>query len=138
MRRIAAFLFAFTAAAVAAGCSEPDDSRTATSVLESRTVDVGEVTVEITPLQLDSSGATFLVAVDTHSVDLTGDLAASSTLSVGGTEWQSEGWDGAEPGGHHRQGELRFAAAGPAKGQVTLIITGLPEPVEASWDVGGD
>ena len=32
----------------------------------------------------------------------------------------------------------RFAAAGPAKGQVTLIITGLPEPVQASWDAGGD
>ena len=138
MRRIAALLLLVSVAAVAAGCSESDDRRTATPVLESRTVDAGEVTVKVTPLQLDSSGATFLVALDTHSVDLSGDLAASSTLTVSGTEWRSEGWDGAEPGGHHREGELRFSAAGPAQGQATLTITGLPEPVQASWDVGGD
>jgi hypothetical protein len=138
MRRIAAIaLFAITGA-VATACSGSNDISTATSVLESRAVDSGDIEVQITPLRLDPTGATFLVALDTHTVDLAVDLVASSTLSVDGTDWPADRWDGAAPGGHHREGELRFSAASPLQGRAELTITGLPETVTVGWDVGSD
>jgi hypothetical protein len=40
---------------------------------------------------------------------------------------------GDPPGGHHRSGELRFAAQGEAAGPVTLSIGGFSEPVDVWW-----
>jgi hypothetical protein len=139
MRRSAALALVVIAGSVPTACaSSNDDIRTAPSMLEERAVDSGDVEVQVTPLRLDATGATFLVVLDTHSVDLGVDLVASSTLSVGGTDWPSGRWDGAKPGGHHRDGELRFSAAGPIEGRAELTITGLPETVTVGWDVEGD
>jgi hypothetical protein len=100
--------------------------------LETRTVTVGEVDVKIEPRQLDDRGATFHITLDTHSVELDADLT-QATLRVGSSDWPVNGWSGDGPGGHHREGDLRFQAAGPSAGTVTLEIPGLPEPVEATW-----
>lgn len=116
------------------GCAGSDDtSATPTSVLPARTVDAGAVEVKITPTRLDATGATFAITFDTHSVDLSLDPASSAALDVDGTAWPVYGWTGAGPGGHHREGELRFNPQGPASGTARLTISGLPEPVEASW-----
>ena len=138
MRRVAAIALLATTGFLVAGCSSSDGVSTATTMLQERAVDSGDVEVRITPLRLDPTGASFLVVLDTHSVDLDVDLVAGSKLSVGGTDWPTDRWDGAAPGGHHREGELRFSSAGPVQGRAELTITGLPETVAVGWDVGGD
>ncbi len=106
------------------------------AALPARTVEAGQVTVKVTPTLLDSSGATFAIVLDTHSVELSLDVAAGAVLNVGGTVWPTSGWSGDGPSGHHRTGQLRFTAGGPATGTATLTISGLPAPVEARWVLG--
>lgn len=139
MRRshLLALAFALTAAGVIAGCSGSDSTAPVSSVLPSRTVDAGAVEVVITPTRLDAGGATFAIVLDTHSVDLSLDLTTSAVLVVGDATWTAAEWTGSEQGGHHREGELRFDAEGPLAGTALLTISGLPSPVEVSWDVGG-
>jgi hypothetical protein len=91
------------------------------------------VTVTITPTRIDATGAEFAVAFDTHSVDLDLDVAANAALTVDGTDWTDPSWDGAAPGGHHREGTIRFTASGPARGDAVLTIRGLDELVTATW-----
>ena len=101
--------------------------------LDARTVTAGEVDVKIEPRQLDDQAAVFAVSFDTHSGDLSTDVARTANLEVGGVAWTDPAWDGDGPGGHHRTGELSFQAAGPANGEVRLSIDGLDAPVEATW-----
>ena len=73
----------------------------------------GAVVFEVTPLNLGTPADTleFDVAMNTHSVDLSMDLAALSTLSTGtGVRVQASKWD-AVPGGHHVEGTLIFPSA---------------------------
>ena len=113
-------------------CSS-DETPVAAPGLSGREVAAGAVTVTITPTRIDAEGAEFTVAFDTHSVDLDLDVAANAELTVDGTDWVDPAWDGAGPGGHHRQGTIRFTAAGPSSGDAVLTIGGLDEPVTASW-----
>jgi hypothetical protein len=115
---------------------DPDPSLASSSGLASRTVAAGEVDVKIEPLQLSDGGAVFKITLDTHSVELDADLTLA-TLDVGGSAWPIDEWSGDGPGGHHREGELRFRAAGSAAGTATLTIPELPDPVEASWQLDG-
>lgn len=70
----------------------------------------GAVTVEVTPLNLANPGETldFQVSMNTHSVDLSMDLAALSALTTN-TNLGVIGlsWDGPQ-GGHHVSGTLKF------------------------------
>ena len=54
--------------------------------LTARTVSAGGVEVTITPIRIDSTGAVFEVAFDTHSGDLALDVAKASELQVDGTK----------------------------------------------------
>lgn len=99
-----------------------------------RTVTAGEVEVTIEPRRLDDREAAFDVSLDTHAVELDMDLT-DATLEVGGTPWPAAGWDGDGPGGHHREGKLRFDPEGPATGRVQLVLAGFPEPVDVAWDL---
>jgi hypothetical protein len=110
-----------------AACSDSSTSAPVASVLPVRKVEAGAVEVIITPMLIDSSGATFSIVLDTHSADLSVDLTTSAALDAG--------WTGDGPGGHHRTGEIQFTAQGPATGTATLTISGLPEPVEAAWEL---
>lgn len=103
------------------------------STFETRTEDAGEVTVEATLVQLGDTGAVAEVVFDTHAVELDLDVAAGATLTVGGVAWPTGGWDGDGPGGHHREGELRFSAAGQAEGDAVLTLAGLSEPLTFRW-----
>ncbi|GAB4505092.1 MAG: hypothetical protein Fur0043_20870 [Anaerolineales bacterium] len=72
----------------------------------------GEVIVEITPLNLNNPGETleFAVSLNTHSVDLSMDLAERATLTTDmGYTVQALKWD-APRGGHHVSGTLIFPA----------------------------
>jgi hypothetical protein len=84
--------------------------------------DQGAVTVEITPLNLERPGATldFQVSLDTHSVDLSMDLAALATLTTDkGMTITALAWD-APLGGHHVSGTLSF----PAEADGTSVLDG--------------
>jgi len=72
----------------------------------------GMVTVEVTPMNFGMLGDTiiFEVAMNTHSVDLSMDLAQLSTLTTdAGRVIQALSWD-APRGGHHVSGKLVFPA----------------------------
>jgi hypothetical protein len=72
----------------------------------------GGVTVKVTP-KVVAPGAgewEFAIVLDTHSADLSDDLEKSTLLRVNGRELRPIGWSGAAPGGHHREGTLKFAA----------------------------
>ncbi|MFQ5614858.1 MAG: hypothetical protein ACE5GO_00080 [Anaerolineales bacterium] len=72
----------------------------------------GAVAVEVTPLNLDAPGATldFQVSMNTHSVDLSMNLAGLATLTTDtGMTVQAIQWD-APLGGHHVGGTLSFPA----------------------------
>lgn len=75
-----------------------------------RTDEQGAVVFAVTPLNLAAPADTleFDVAMNTHSVDLSMDLATLSTLTTDtGLTVQATKWD-ATPGGHHVDGKLVF------------------------------
>lgn len=92
--------------------SDQPDAQTTWPDGEQQQDDQGQVEVVITPLNLSYHDQTldFDVAMDTHSVDLSMDLAALAELStdtgvtVNATTWSAPG------GGHHASGALSFPA----------------------------
>lgn len=121
-----------TAFAVTRSDGDPAPS---TPLLEEQTVSAGAVDIKLEPHHVDATGAQFRVTLDTHSEDLDMDLVAGARLTVDGTTWPAAEWDGAGPSGHHRAGDLRFDAAGPANGAVHLTLDGFPAPVAADWQL---
>lgn len=136
-RRLHQFALALAIVGALAACSNSPSSDPASSALPAQTITVGEIEVTITPTQFDDQGATFSISLDTHTTDISIDLTNSSVLNVDGTEWTFESWIGDGPDGHHRSGELRFSAQGPANGAAILTIAGLPEAVTATWELNG-
>jgi hypothetical protein len=98
-----------------------------------RSIEAGEVTVELTPTRVDEDSAVVKIVLDTHAVELDLNLRRGSSLKVDGLVWPTKSYRGDGPGGHHREGTLRFRAAGPPEGELRLRIRGLPEPVLARW-----
>ncbi|MEX2199055.1 MAG: hypothetical protein WD886_09610 [Burkholderiales bacterium] len=93
--------------------------------LEARTSRAAGVTVKVTPKDVAPSSGTwaFAVVLDTHSQDLSDDLVKDSALvDARGTRYAPVSWEGAPPGGHHREGVLRFKGLGPAPGAFELQI----------------
>ena len=83
------------------------------------------VTVAATPQDLSSNAKTwdFKIVLDTHSGDLSDDLLKTAVLLDGtGTQHVPVAWDGAAPGGHHREGVLRFKAVSPQPQAIELRI----------------
>lgn len=104
----------------------------------------GMVTVEVTPLNLGMPVETliFEVAMNTHSVDLSMDLATISTLTTDtGLVIQATLWD-APRGGHHVSGNLIFPATKDSKPilegatKFTLTITNVDVPTRTfEWEL---
>jgi hypothetical protein len=100
----------------------------------------GGVTVAVTPTALTPSAKTwtFKVAYDTHTQDLSDDVAATAVLSDGkGREAKPLAWEGPGPGGHHRAGTLKFAAFDPVPPAVELRIArpGEAAPRTFRWTI---
>lgn len=102
----------------------------------SRLDEQGAVVVDVTPANLNSPAGTldFGVGMNTHSVDLSMDLAALSTLTTDtGVTVEASGWTGA-PGGHHISGTLSFPATADGApvlegaSEVRLTIRGVDAP----------
>ncbi|MBA3074274.1 MAG: hypothetical protein FP831_11795 [Anaerolineae bacterium] len=103
----------------------------------------GLITVEITPEnleKLDENSIIFDVSLDTHSINLSMDLAQLSTLTTDtGKVIQATTWD-ATRGGHHVSGKLIFNTVVDGKNLLdgvkgfTITITGLDVPSrQFSW-----
>ncbi|MEO8357102.1 MAG: hypothetical protein ABI621_14410 [Chloroflexota bacterium] len=78
-----------------------------------RTDEQGSVIFTVTPLHLGTPADSleFDVVMNTHSIDLSMDLAPLATLATdAGVAIQAEKWD-ATPGGHHVEGKLVFPSA---------------------------
>lgn len=124
---LAAFLLAAASPAQAAGLDTQ------------KSADRG-VTVVVTPQNLSGDARTwdFKIVLDTHSADLNDDLAKSAILLDGaGGQHAPLAWDGAPPGGHHREGVLRFKPMTPQPQSVELRITrpGEPKPRSFRWQL---
>lgn len=104
----------------------------------------GAVIVEVTPLNLDnpSDQVEFDVVMDTHSVDLSMDLAMLATITTNtGITVKATLWD-APRGGHHVTGKLIFPAANDGKSilegatKLTLTIVNLDAPSRVlEWEL---
>ena len=94
------------------------------------------VTVTVAPQDLASSSKTwdFKVVLDTHSQELTDDLVKTATLlDDKGTRHVPISWEGAGPGGHHREGTLRFNAISPKPQNIELQIQRAGETAPRSF-----
>ena len=124
--RLVAFSFSLLALVA---CSSPDapvavsapevtepeaapDPADAAGPTETLVDEQGAVVVSVTPLTLDESALTldFEVAMNTHSVDLSMDLAQLASVSTDGGQEATAGAWSAPLGGHHVSGILSFPA----------------------------
>lgn len=95
------------------------------------------VTVKATPRTLPGGAWEFEIVFDTHTQALNDDLLKTATLRVDGKPLDAAGWQGDPPGGHHRKGVLKFAAADPRAQEIELRITrpGEPKPRSFRWQL---
>jgi len=113
---------AITASLLAVGCLVP----AAAVELATQNSTLNGVTVAVTPRTLsgDAEIWDFNIVLDTHSQDLSDDLAKSVVLLDGsGARYEPVAWDGAGPGGHHREGVLRFKRITPQPQTIELQIS---------------
>jgi hypothetical protein len=111
----------------------------ATELATQKSSDRG-VTVAVTPQNVsgDARSWDFKIVLDTHSGDLSDDLVKSTVLLDGtGAKHAPVAWDGAGPGGHHREGVLRFKPITPPPAAVELQIArpGEPKPRSFRWQL---
>lgn len=88
------------------------------------------VTIKVTPKSIGTPDSRweFTVVLDTHSADLSDDLVRSATLTTDeGRTFKPVSWEGAPPGGHHREGVLAFDVPAPRPGVIELRIARLGE-----------
>jgi len=107
----------------------------------------GFVTVDITPEKFDNSeeALTFVVALNTHSIDLSMDLAELTVLTTDtGKTVQATLWD-APLGGHHVEGKLSFPSSFDETSvlmgakNITLSIKDLDVPLRTfTWQLIND
>lgn len=143
---VALFLAACSPATTASDQTSPGSgaAESASSSEQTLSDEQGEVTIKVTPLNLDGSAETleFDVVMDTHSVDLGMDLATLATLTTDtGVIVQATTWD-APRGGHHVEGKLIFPAAKDGKtilddtSRLTLTITNVDAPSRVfEWEL---
>jgi hypothetical protein len=118
---------------VAAGCSGSGEDRAAASSWERQTLEVGRVEVQATPLTVDDRGIEIRLVFDTHTVTLDTDIPSAAWLVARDTEHRDGIWVGDGPGGHHREGVLRFPDAQPGEGGFELRLDGFDEPIAFRW-----
>ena len=92
---------------------------------ESKIDDQASVTVTVTPTLLseESREWKFDITLSTHSVELDQDMTEIAILTDdSGKEYGPVRWEGAEPGGHHREGILFFVPITPYPQHLKLNI----------------
>lgn len=86
----------------------------------------GAVVITITPMTQAGNRWDFKIALDTHSEELTADLTKTTILiDENGREYMPISWEGDLPGGHHREGVLKFGPISQTSKTIELIIRGI-------------
>lgn len=92
------------------------------TALSAQTASIGIVTYKVTPKNLSKSSPTwdFEIVLDTHTGSLDQDLVSEvRLLDDKNKEYQASKWEGDPPGGHHREGVIKFESLGS---DVTSLI----------------
>ena len=107
--------------------------------LEAKTDEQASVTVTVTPMDIspESKEWKFDIVMDTHSVELDQDMIVVATLVAdNGEEYKPLRWEGAEAGGHHREGVIIFNQVMPIPKSLKLIISGIGGVMRVfTWEV---
>ena len=107
--------------------------------LETKTDEQASVTVTVTPMDISpqSKEWKFDVVMDTHSVELDQNMIIVATLVAdNGEEYKPLRWEGAEAGGHHREGVIIFNQVMPIPKSLKLIISGIGGVMRVfTWEV---
>lgn len=107
-------------------------------IFESKIDDQALVTVTVIPIDisLQSKEWKFNVSLSTHAVELDQDMVKISVLvDDKGKEYKPIRWEGAPPGGHHREGVLVFNQITPIPKFVGLKISGIGDVVRSfTWE----
>jgi len=92
--------------------------------LSPKTLEQRGLTVKVTPLSLNvSREVKFMISFDTHVGDLNFNVAQLASLEDDhGKTYASEGWSGASPGGHHREGTLTFPPLSGRPHSIKLVM----------------
>ncbi|MGE5338234.1 MAG: hypothetical protein ACM3PU_10415 [Gemmatimonadota bacterium] len=98
------------------------------------------VGIRATPVEIAAGAKSwaFEVRLDTHSGQLDDDLTREAVLvDEAGRHHAPVAWEGSPPGGHHRQGVLRFLPVSPMPAAIELRIqrTGEPTPRSFKWQL---
>ena len=95
----------------------------------------GSVTVDAQLLDFQiNQPLVFDVTMNTHSVELVDDLTRSAILrDDAGKEYAPIAWEGAGPGGHHREGKLKFAAFKTKHKFVELVVKNMAQVSERAF-----
>lgn len=104
--------------------------------LPTQTSSQSGVTVKVTPRALAAGTWEFEVVFDTHSQELTDDLEKTAVLiSDARASYSPLKWQGAPPGGHHREGVVQFKPVSPMPASIELQIkrNGEPAPRSFRW-----
>lgn len=95
------------------------------SSLSTQTLTDGAVTYEVTPKNIAPAAATwdFDISLDTHTGNLDQDLVSIVRLvDDKDNEYKALEWEGDPPGGHHREGIVKFSPITPLPTSVELKI----------------
>jgi len=100
-----------------------DDPNTTKNILGTGVNNEDGVEVSITPKSLSDDSWDFEVILNTHTVDLSYDLVETSVLvGENGNTYKAQAWEGDPPGGHHREGVLKFNGIDPRQENIELRI----------------
>lgn len=106
---------------------------------ETKTDTQGSVTVDVTSqISAEDRQWKFAVVLDTHSIELDQDpLQVTILVDDQGREYRPISWEGAGPGGHHREGNLIFDAIIPIPKYIELKVKDIGSiPVRSfKWNI---
>lgn len=118
-------LNSFLPRALALGAAMLAGASAGAAALAPQSSDANGVTIMVKPAELSASAPAWLfqVSLNTHSVELSDDLARTAKLvDAAGKQHPALAWEGAPPGGHHRNGTLRFEPIKPLPAAVELRV----------------
>lgn len=115
--------------------SSAEQEKTAT-----KTTTIDDVMYKVTPKNLSRSSSSwdFEIVLDTHAGSLDQDLQSQVHLTdEKDREYPVAKWEGDPPGGHHREGVLKFESLGSDVASITLKINPGENTAETSftWEV---
>ncbi len=108
----------------------------ASSKFSAQENDDASIAVSVTPENLDSNPSSwdFNVTINNHQVSIDNDLVADSELlDDQGKSYKPTSWDGSAPGGHHRDGVLKFSPISPKPKFIELKIKNIGGIAERSF-----